>query len=50
MLESNWYELLETTEEMNATKNAQTLEENKAAKNIATNACSMRGHCWVRGC
>ena len=32
MLESNLYELLETTEEMNATKKAQTLEENKPAK------------------
>ena len=29
MLESNLYELLETTEEMTATKKAQTLEENK---------------------
>ena len=29
MLESNHYEPLEATEEMNATKNAQTLEENK---------------------
>ena len=32
MLESNLYELVETTEEMNATKKAQTLEENKPAK------------------
>ena len=29
MLESNLYELLETTEEMTATKKAQTLEEIK---------------------
>ena len=36
MLESNHYEPLEATEEMNATKKAQTLEENKPAKNIAT--------------
>ena len=36
MLESNCYEPLETTEEMTATNKAQTLEENKAAKNIAT--------------
>ena len=41
MLESNCYELLETTDEMTATNKAQTLEENKAAKNIAT-ICSMR--------
>ena len=36
MLESNHYESLETNEEMTATKNAQTLEENKLAKDIAT--------------
>ena len=33
MLESNCHEPLETTEEMTATKKAQTLEENKPIEN-----------------